>query len=157
MTVRTGKKQDKKEKDEVIRDEEGKFLKGQTGNPDGRPRGSYSLRKKLIKKVQRELGKDTDIGDKLAEELVYIALADSKQVSISEKRKAIMDIMSIIDGKPKQQVEVLGTGRTPELQEQIDNIKLNIKSGIITFQAISKTLKGKESKTLKKAKTKKKK
>ena len=157
MTVKTGKKQDKKEKDEVIRDEEGKFLKGQTGNPDGRPRGSYSLRKKLIKKVQRELGEDTDIGDKLAEELVYIALADSKEVSISEKRKAIMDIMSMIDGKPKQQVEVLERGRTPELQEQIDNIKLNIKSGIITFQAISKTLKGKESKTLKKAKTKKKK
>ena len=77
-----------KQENVVIRNEKGQVISG-TPNPNGRPKGSYSL-KVLIEKKLRE---NPDIQEKLIADLL-------------EKDQAL--VYQMIDGKPKQAIDVDG-------------------------------------------------
>lgn len=95
------------ERTTVISDEEQKkphlFQKGQSGNPNGRPKGTYSL-KTLI---ERKLRENPDVEAKLIADLL-------------EKEQGLL--YQMIDGKPKQAVEMSGelNINDPERRAQVE-------------------------------------
>lgn len=71
----------------IIRDEQGKFIKGHSGNPNGRPQGSVSIRDK----IRQHLENNPDEVEKIVEHFV----------------KTNRELMwQMLEGKPKQQMEV---------------------------------------------------
>lgn len=88
----------------IIRDEEGRFIKGYSGNPRGRPEGTISLlpllKRELIKVVP-SLNKDEQIT--YAEALIKKML---KKAIAEEDVQMIKDIFNRVDGMPKQKLGI---------------------------------------------------
>lgn len=106
---------------EVERNENGQFTPGNSGNPNGRPKGSISLVKILKDKLEQcPEGEDKETyAQKLVDRLVEIALNKFDKDSI----RALLDIIDRVDGKPMQSVAL--TNRTLEevfedLEDQYD-------------------------------------
>ncbi len=76
-----------------MRDENGRFVPGESGNPDGRPPKEESLTEILRSKIDK---------DAIAEKLIQIAME-------KEDLAALKYIYDRIDGKPKEKHEVEGT------------------------------------------------
>jgi len=84
----------------AIRDEKGKFLKGQSGNPKGKPKGAISIVAKLKEKLE-EVPPDQQ---KTYLELIVDILIEK---AIDRKDKDVLrDIIDRIDGKPKQTTDL---------------------------------------------------
>lgn len=86
----------------IKRDEEGKFIKGVSGNPDGRPKGSFSL-VELIKKRLQEIpeGKDKTYAEYFIEQIM-------KKTVIEGDTSMMRDIINRVDGMPRQNIGLDG-------------------------------------------------
>lgn len=87
-----------------IRNDKGQFVPGVSGNPNGRPKGSYSI-VEMIKKKLEELpeGKDKTYGEYFVEQIM-------KKTVIEGDVTMMRDIINRIDGMPKQSVDVTTDG-----------------------------------------------
>lgn len=81
-----------------IRNDKGQFVKGVSGNPEGRPKGSFSL-VEMIKKKLKEIpeGKDKTYAEYFIEQLM-------KKSIIEGDVALIRDIIDRVDGKPTQRI-----------------------------------------------------
>jgi hypothetical protein len=86
---------EKPEKSGIIRDKEGKFVPGHSGNPAGKPPGTISA----IAKVKQIFQENPEEFEKFIEE--YIKDPNNRK-----------HIVEMIDGKPKQDVN-LGNAELP--------------------------------------------
>jgi len=107
---------------EVIRDEKGRFVPGQSGNPSGRPA------RKPLTDALLEFLKDIDpksrTGKSRMEEIAMTLAVLASKGDI----KAIKEIFDRIEGKPQQSLDV--TTRDYELpQEEIDKFEEFLKNG----------------------------
>jgi hypothetical protein len=92
------------------------FTKGQSGNPNGRPRKGRTLTETLEKamKKKREDGKKNS--DALADTLIELAITE-KNVT------AIKYIMDRVDGKPAESIELTGCTVDQRLREIMNGSK----------------------------------
>ena len=82
-----------------IRNEDGTSKKGVTGNPNGRPKGSYSIVEMIKKKLQEmPEGKDKTYGEYFVEQIM-------KKAVIEGDVTMMKDLTDRIDGKPRQQID----------------------------------------------------
>lgn len=87
---------------EIVRDEAGRWPKGQSGNPGGRPKMD-PLTVSLIKKLGEKISDEKVRADLVAEELVKIALeGQTEKVRV----QAIKEIWDRTAGRPKQAVNI---------------------------------------------------
>jgi len=106
--------QEKTGDNKPLRDEKGRLLPGNTANPEGRPKGSFSLVSILKRKLQ-ECPEGVD-EKTYAEQLIQTMLDEA----IENKNDAqIKNILNYVEGLPKQSVS-LGADDT------IDSIKIEI-------------------------------
>ena len=75
------------------------FTKGQSGNPNGRPRKGRTLTEVLEKAMKRKRADGRKTQDALAETLISLAIEDKNIF-------AVKYIFDRIDGSPKQSVEL---------------------------------------------------
>lgn len=90
-----------------IRNPDGTFAKGVSGNPDGRPKGSLSV----VEAIRRELDKVADLPSN-KEKKTYLELLIQRimKKAIGDGDVAmIRDMINRIDGMPKQPVEMSGS------------------------------------------------
>lgn len=82
------------------RDSMGRLLPGHTANPNGRPKGTFSLVGMLKAKLQEvpEGDDKRSYAQRLIDNMVDAAVKDGGDL------KAIVDIVDRVDGKPVQQV-----------------------------------------------------
>jgi len=84
-----------------------KFKKGQTGNPNGRPKGSRSLTTILREYMDKEL----EINDPITKKLVNKRIGDIVNLklianAIKGDQQAIKMVFERLDGMPTQKVDV---------------------------------------------------
>jgi len=92
-----------------IRNEDGTFKKGVTGNPNGRPKGSYSIVEMIKKKLQEmPEGKDKTYGEYFVEQIM-------KKAVIEGDVTMMKDLTDRIDGKPRQNIGLDGGEEGKEL------------------------------------------
>lgn len=99
----------------VIRNPDGTFPPGVSGNPKGKPPGSLSIVAKLKAKLQEVpdgMDKKTYL-DLLVDRLIKSAIADGD-------RRSLRDILEYVEGMPKQSID-LGADQT------VEGIKVEIK------------------------------
>jgi len=84
------------------RDEKGRFIKGVSGNPKGRPPGSISITAEIKKKLE-----EVPAGEKKTY-LEALILKILKRAIVDESDSMIKEIWNYIDGKPKERKEVEG-------------------------------------------------
>lgn len=91
-----------------IRDEQGRFLPGHSGNYKGKPRGSLSI----TARIKEELEKMPE-GQKISylEALIKIIL---QKALVEKDQNMIKTIWQFIDGMPKQHVD---TGPDEDIRE----------------------------------------
>jgi hypothetical protein len=104
------------------RDESGKFIKGRSGNPDGRPRGSLSIKDTIrqylggkVKDIDPALiaqiaGKDKLFAKKYGDKKLHEALAIAY---IREGLKGDFRLLEQMEGKPAQNVNLGGQEDNP--------------------------------------------
>lgn len=87
------------------------FVKGVSGNPNGRPIGTISL----VDILKKKLGTvPPGTSNTVAETIVDAYLAD-----VMTKPELKRDIFDRIDGKPRQGVELSGTGEDGAIEVKI--------------------------------------
>jgi len=87
------------------RNKEGKFIKGKSGNPNGRPKGTLSLVSLLKEELQRITPESANKKEKETYALALIRKT-IKIALISEDTQMIKDIFNRVDGMPKQNLEL---------------------------------------------------
>jgi hypothetical protein len=88
------------------RDEQGKFAKGHSGNPKGRPKGALSINDELRKLLA---GKGKDGKRKVVEAVAYKILQDA----LGGDTRLMIEMWQQMEGKPKQQIDVGGQEDNP--------------------------------------------
>ena len=84
------------------RDENGRLLPGNTANPNGRPKGSFSLVEMIKRKLQEvPEGKDKTYAEYFIEQLM-------KKSVIEGDTSTMKDIINRVDGMPRQNIGVDG-------------------------------------------------
>jgi len=101
----------------IIRDKEGKFIKGVSGNPAGKPPGDISI----VALLKRELEKcPEDMDKKTYAQLLVKTMLDK---SINDRDVAmIKDVVDRVDGKPVQKQELEHSGGI-NLGDLLDKVK----------------------------------
>lgn len=85
---------------EIIRDEKGRFKKGTSGNPKGKPPGAFSLLSILREKLQTvPKGEQQRIAELLLERYIDKSYEENDGT-------AIRDMVDRIDGRPHQTVTI---------------------------------------------------
>jgi hypothetical protein len=92
------------EKQEVNKPRKG-FQPGQSGNPNGRPPGTYSLVTILKKKLAEAVKKG---GKQAGEELVELWLEKAKK---EKNFDALKEIVRYVEGRPKQTTDITSGGK----------------------------------------------
>ena len=114
-------KKTKKEKPEttgIIRTKEGRFVKGVSGNPKGRPEGSLSL-VSILKKKLNEIAPNSrkTWAELFVDKMFFAAISDKGDAQLMK------DIVNRIDGMPKQNIGI-GVDDTIEKIE-VEIVKFN--------------------------------
>lgn len=90
------------EKTGEIRNPDGTFKKGITGNPNGRPKGSFSLVEMIKNKLQEiPEGKDKTYAEYFIEQMM-------KKSVIEGDTSMMRDMLNRVDGMPRQNVGLDG-------------------------------------------------
>lgn len=88
----------KPDKQETNRDEKGRFVPGQSGNPKGRPHKESTLSYWLVKYLEeKEKGRDKTRMQELAEKIAVEAFKGDKTL--------MKEIFDRVEGKPTQRLE----------------------------------------------------
>ena len=88
------------------------FKKGQSGNPNGRPKGSISITGEIKKKLQEAAGNGKTYLDLVIQKIIDKAIKDGDT--------ATLRIMwSYIDGMPKQSTDITSNGKTVFLPAEL--------------------------------------
>jgi hypothetical protein len=99
------------EKQEPERDRNGRLLPGNTANPNGRPKGKFSLKTMIIRKLEENPDTLEDVIDHL----------------INNERALLFQM---IDGRPSQQTDITTKGRAINtLKDLPDDELINIADG----------------------------
>jgi len=106
--VPTGEKQ-------VLRNEKGQFVEGVSGNPNGRPQGSLSLKTKIIHALEKY---SEEKGKTLAEVFADIGI----KKAIDGDHQFWKTIISYVDGMPKESIEHSGKIENILSEEQINEL-----------------------------------
>ena len=98
------------------------FKKGQSGNPNGRPKGSKNLTTQLKKMLEAKIKnydpiKDEEITQSIADHLINVLLSKA----LNGEDKAIMEILNRSDGKVKDEIEHSGGVKIIEIPERKDS------------------------------------
>ena len=96
------------------RDDHGRLLPGNTGNPNGRPTGSLSLVHHLRAELKKQVIEKTSTGTETHEEKVLRAVRLIRKIlTQAEKgdRHSQKLIMNYIDGLPKANLDVTSGGK----------------------------------------------
>lgn len=105
---------------EVERDELGRIKPGQQSiNPNGRPKGTFSIVELLRRKIQEDMPKELSTREEKitwAERMVEVML--DKAVSKKDK-DVIRDIINRIDGMPRQTVK-------NEFDDEVTEVEIKI-------------------------------
>jgi hypothetical protein len=104
------------------RDEKGRFIKGESGNPDGRPEGSgdgFSI----TRLVREELQKCPEGEDKKTYADLVIKRIMSKAIKDGDT-KMIDRIWAYMDGMPKQPLDIFD----PAKEEMVKSLEKIVKS-----------------------------
>jgi hypothetical protein len=80
-------------KQDKNRDNKGRFQKGTTGNPNGRPPAAFSITELLRAKVSER--------PRIVDRLIELADSEDENVAL----KAILGIANRLDGMPKQSID----------------------------------------------------
>lgn len=99
---------------QVKRDKEGKFVPGVSGNPEGKPEGTYSIVTALKKRLAEIVKKD---GKQAGDEYLDLWL---KKARTEKGFEALREIIHQIDGKPKQPLAVSGDKENPLILQVIN-------------------------------------
>lgn len=88
------------------RDENGRLLPGNTANPKGRPKGTYSVVELIKKKLQETPeGKDKTYGEYFVEKIM-------KKIAVDEDVSMMRDIINRVDGMPSQKTDITTGGES---------------------------------------------
>lgn len=85
------------------------FVKGKSGNPNGRPRVENSLSDIIRKKLKEPHPEGKTREDFIAERLLSFAETSKEEVSLN----AILKIMDRLEGTPRQSVALTGENGGP--------------------------------------------
>lgn len=98
-----------------IRDEKGRFIKGVSGNPNGKPPGTLSLKTKLVAALERY---SKEQGKTLAEVFADIGV----ERALKGDHNFWKTIISYVDGMPKEKVEHSGKIENILSESQINEL-----------------------------------
>lgn len=119
---KTGEKQVKNtKKTGTGRYENGKatwFKKGQSGNPNGRPKGSVSIRKALYKDLSMEAVDGTTVAEAISKNLIHTAISNKGALGL----KACLAILKETDGNLAINININET----EKEKRVDEVKNRI-------------------------------
>ena len=94
--------QDKTSQNKPERDESGRLLPGNTANPNGRPKGSFSLVEMIKHKLQEiPEGKDKTYAEYFVEQIM-------KKSVIEGDTSMMKDMINRVDGMPRQNIGLDG-------------------------------------------------
>lgn len=101
--------------DDVSRDERGRFPKGVSGNPEGRPPGRGRSLSQLKRTFINEVDPDDPEGRTRGEVLLEALYSGAK----AGDRQAARDLLDRVDGKPRQSITLTLDQRT-RLEQMLD-------------------------------------
>ena len=88
------------------RDENGRLLPGNTANPNGRPKGSFSLVEMIKNKLQEQAkDKDKTYAEYFIDQLIKKTVVDGDVTMMR-------DMINRVDGMPKQQTDITSNGQS---------------------------------------------
>jgi len=107
------------EKHEIIRDEKGRYIKGCSGNPAGKPKGTISITTK-IRQMLQEMAEGEKITklEALVKKIYSMAMENNNE-------QMIKMIWNYIDGMPKQKIDLDFDEMPTEIQIKIVDSKEN--------------------------------
>ena len=97
------KPQNLSEQQGIIRDEQGKFIPGVSGNPGGRPVGSLDFKTKWLRFIDKVAKQNNISPDEVDEQLLAVAFKQAKEANYPFWR----DIQDRVHGKPTESL-ILG-------------------------------------------------
>lgn len=96
----TDNKKNQPDKTGNIRDKQGKFTKGYSGNPKGKPKGSLSITARIKEELKkRPKGQKISYLEALVKTILQKAL-------IEKDKEMIKTIWQFVDGLPKQHIDM---------------------------------------------------
>ena len=123
--------QSKKSKSKALRNPDGTFVKGQSGNPGGRPRGLMRWAREQAEVILKEKGPDGD-----AFRIMGNILHGQYMATPSDRIAAFRHLADRALGKPLSYVEITGADEEPLAGPTIDVTKLT-DAELIQFLALA--------------------
>jgi len=114
------KKPDKTGKNRVKRDEKGRFVEGESGNPEGRTKGSLSI----TAKIKEELEKCPPSQDKRTYLELLVKRILNKAI-VEGDTQMIRQIWNYIDGLPKESLDLTTKGGKLGIPISVDLSKMS--------------------------------
>lgn len=90
------------------------FKKGQSGNPEGRPKGTISIVAEIKKKFL-----EIPQGEKRTYLEIFL-MKLFKKVLVDEDTAMMRDLIDRVDGKPKQEMEIEGYIESKTIEKTLD-------------------------------------
>ena len=113
------------EKQENIRDDQGRFIPGVSGNPNGRPKGKV-LTELVRDKMEEKDAEGVFVKDKVVNAVVSMALEGNI--------KALELVWNYLDGKPTQTIELGDGDKLDAMRNDLNNLIKHAKNGTLKIK-----------------------